>query len=397
MRLRPQACTQAKHLQPALQLVGLRGGIQHNVVCVLPVKLQTLVAGIGAALGRCLLLLEPISSDDCMLFRHHLSSEVVSWTGSFTSRRPLLGLNLHWSYAPAEVKVLTSADGGNYEEATGWRRISRSEPSFEETVMFAGPITASSVMVLMRGAKPWGYFGLAQASGLSGPYSFMLVSGAAAAEEQCVVTSPVGELQLEGCLDGIVAGDGREVFSSTESGQLQTKAGLCVVVHDGKLAMGKCEGSQTFWDVTADGQVKQGNMCFVVTGATIAASDCDEAAAIGGDKFFQVAVPASDPTGPVAVQAMGELLRASSKRQRALLGALQSLLPKLASCKAGSFANMEPLNRAWSRPALLSKHQSAKAQGGGTVSGKVAEQFGVGSAEIAQLLAESAQSLQAMS
>ena len=120
MRLRPQVCTQAKHLQPAPQLVDLRGGIQRNVLCVLPVKLQALVAGIGAALGRCLLLLEPTSSDDCLLFRHHLSSEVVSWTGSFTSRRPLLGLNLHWSYAPAEVKVLTSADGGNYEEATGW-------------------------------------------------------------------------------------------------------------------------------------------------------------------------------------------------------------------------------------------------------------------------------------
>ena len=169
------------------------------------------------------------------------------------------------------------------------------------------------------------------------------------------------------------------------------------MVHDGKLSMSKCEGSQTLWDVTADGQVKQGNVCFVVTGSTIAASGGDEAAAVGGDKFFQVAVPASDPTGPMAVQAMGELLRASSKRQRALLGALQSLLPKLASCKAGSFARVEPPSRAWSRSALVSKHHSTKTQGEGTVGGKVAEQFGVGSAEIAQLIAESAQSLQAIS
>ena len=115
-------------------------------------------------------------------------------------------------------------------------------------------------------------------------------------------------------------------------------------------------------NVTADRQVKQGNMCFVVTGSTIAASDCDEAAAVGGDKFFQVAVPASNPTGPMAVQAMGELLRPSSKRQRALLGALQSLLPKLASCKVGSFAKVESPYRAWSRPALVSKHHSTKSQ-----------------------------------
>ena len=63
----------------------------------------------------------------------------------------------------------------------------------------------------------------------------MLVSGATAAEEQCVVAAPsaAGELQLAGCLDEIVAGDGRGLFSFTESGQLRS-AGLCVVVREGK-------------------------------------------------------------------------------------------------------------------------------------------------------------------
>ena len=46
-----------------------------------------------------------------------MPGEVVAWTGSFMSRRELLGIKLRWSYAPAEVKVLTSADGGNFEEA----------------------------------------------------------------------------------------------------------------------------------------------------------------------------------------------------------------------------------------------------------------------------------------
>ena len=40
-----------------------------------------------------------------------MPGEVVAWTGSFMSRREALGIKLRWSYAPAEAKVLTSADG----------------------------------------------------------------------------------------------------------------------------------------------------------------------------------------------------------------------------------------------------------------------------------------------
>lgn len=105
--------------------------------------------------------------------------------------------------------MLTTLDGGNFEEAAGWRQIARSEPSFEETIMFAAPVAAKAVKVLMRGAKPWGYFGLSAAAGVSAPYSFMLVSGSPAVREQCVVSSG-HSLAAEPCLDAIVAGDGRE-------------------------------------------------------------------------------------------------------------------------------------------------------------------------------------------
>ena len=52
------------------------GGIQRNVLCVLPVKLQTLVAGIGAALGRCLFLLEPATK----LALAWTSANLMMWT-----------------------------------------------------------------------------------------------------------------------------------------------------------------------------------------------------------------------------------------------------------------------------------------------------------------------------
>jgi len=42
---------------------------------------------------------------------------------------------------------------------------------------FFAPVAAKAVKILMRGAKPWGYFGLSAAAGVSAPYSFMLVSG----------------------------------------------------------------------------------------------------------------------------------------------------------------------------------------------------------------------------
>ena len=132
------------------------------------------------------------------------------------------------------MKVLTSLDGGNFEEAAGWRQIARSEPSFEETIMFAAPVAAKAVKVLMRGAKPWGYFGLSAAAGVSAPYSFMLVSGGPAVREQCVVSSGHG-LTAEPCLDAIVAGDGRDVFTFTSEGSLQTASGYCVRLAGDKL------------------------------------------------------------------------------------------------------------------------------------------------------------------
>ena len=85
-----------------------------------------------------------------------MPGEVVAWTGSFMSRRELFGMKLRWSYAPAEVKVLTSADGGNFEEASRWGRTARTEPNFEETIMFATPVSVKAVKVLMRGSQALG-------------------------------------------------------------------------------------------------------------------------------------------------------------------------------------------------------------------------------------------------
>ena len=165
----------------------------------------------------------------------------------------------------------------------------------------------------------------------------MLVSGAPAAQEQCLVAGG-GGVEAKPCVDAIVAGTGTEVFSSSSEGQLQVLGGSCLGVVNGKVSLVECQEGQGSWVVSQDGQIKQGNTCLVVAGSMVAATDCDDAASTGGDKFFQVIVPEHDPAAVLAVQEMGALLRASLQRQQSLVESLQRLAPRLASCRPVSLA-----------------------------------------------------------
>ena len=312
----------------------------------------------------------------------HDAGQAVSWTGEFKTRRQLLGVTLRWSYAPGEIKVLTSPDGGNFQESVGWRTLTRTEPSFEDTVMFSEPVAAKAVKVLMRGAKPWGYFGLSHAVAISSPSPFMLVSGSPAAQEQCVVATRKG-VAAKPCVDAIVAGQGAEIFASSKAGQLQLADGHCLGIVADKVALLDCQDSQGKWEIAQDGQVKQGNTCLVLTGSSVAAADCDDAVATGADKFFQVAVPAYDPAAPVAVKEIGVLLRASVQRQRALVTSLQRLVPKLGSCKRVSLA----VRHNW--PVFVQKSSSTRSAQGSLLA-KVGADFGPGASELAAILAASA-------
>ena len=318
---------------------------------------------------------------------NHEPGQAVSWTGIFRSRRQLLGLTLRWSYAPAEIKVLTSSDGGNFQESVGWSKLSRPEPSFEDTVLFPEPVNAKAVKVLMRGVKPWGYFGLSNAVAISGPSAFMLVSGAPAVQEQCLVATTAG-VEAKPCIDAVVAGHGAEIFANNAAGQLQVLGGSCLGLVASKVSLVECQEGQGAWVVTQDGQVKQGNTCLVVAGSTVAAADCGDAASTGGDKFFQVAVPDHDPVAVVAVQEVGALLRASVQRQQSLVESLQRLVPKLASCRPVSLAAVNTF------PAFVQIEQRLQSSGGQaeldeSLPGKVADNFGPGRAALAAVLASS--------
>ena len=90
---------------------------------------------------------------------------------------------------------------------------------------------------------------------------------------------------------------------------------------------------EEWWEMTAEGQVKQGNMCLALGGPGVVAMDCEEAEAVGAGSFFPVAVPKYDPQAAAGVHSLGKLVRASVARQNKLLATLSSLTPKLATCK----------------------------------------------------------------
>ena len=120
---------------------------------------------------------------DCMLFREcgpvfslcGWAVQGVTWTGVLNSRRVALGLKVDWAYAPGEVKVLTSSDGANFEEAKCWQSSTRGEVAFEESFMLDAPRSVKAVSVTMRSPQSWGYFGINSVALIAEPGPFMLV------------------------------------------------------------------------------------------------------------------------------------------------------------------------------------------------------------------------------
>jgi hypothetical protein len=271
----------------------------------------------------------------------HSAAQVVSWTGLMGTLRSLTGINVHWSYAPAEVKVLGSVDGGNFEELLPWRKNTRSEPSFEESFQFTKPVNARSITILMRGPKTWGYFGISSVTAVSNAFHFMLVSGLSGSQEVCVTTSSAS-LVASPCLESIVEGSGKEIFAFTEANELQTVGGKCLTLFGSSLSVSDCGlASPTRWEATSDGQVKHGKNCLaVLPSLKVVVRDCDEVAGSDEGKLFQVAVPEYKPSESVSARSIAQLLKNAVSRQKKLLAKLEKASSR---CKGASFVEFDHL------------------------------------------------------
>lgn len=267
----------------------------------------------------------------------HSPGQVVSWTGVMSTQRSLTGINIHWTYAPSEVKILGSVDGGNFEELLPWRKNLRSEPSFEESFQFPKAANAKALRVLVRGPKPWGYFGISSVTAVSDIFHFMLVSGLSGSSEICVIAEG-SKLAATPCLEAIVGGTGKEVFTLAATQELQTNSGKCLTLFGSSLSVSECSPARPSpWEATTDGQIKQGKNCLaVLPNSQVVVRDCDEIAGTDEAKLFQVAVPEYNPLASVAARSIAELLNNSVRRQKRLLEQLEKTRLR---CKGSSFVS----------------------------------------------------------
>lgn len=281
----------------------------------------------------------------------HLPSQAVVWTGALSVRHRAVGVKLHWAYAPGEFKVLTSAGGGNFEEAACWRAPSQSEASFTESVMFDSPRSVQALTVSMRDPRPWQYFGLNAVSLIVEPYAFMLVSGVAAPTGEVCVMAQGSHVLAGPCLDAIAAGDGREVFFFSPEQQLVSSATQqCVVLRSpdpafaGELGLQPCRPAldaadgRSAWELSGTGQLQMkhmSNYCMDLVSGKAVARECEAVgqSSDGGGGFSLVAASESNPQASASAKSGAALLNAAVERQRGLLGELHEQLPALADCK----------------------------------------------------------------
>jgi len=240
---------------------------------------------------------------------NHSNEQVVTWTGVLRSRRKAEGIKVDWAYSPDEVKILTSPDGLNFEEATCWQPSTRDDVAYQQTITFDAPRNVKAVSVAMRGPRAWKYFGISEAALVSPPGEpVMLVSGITSPQgEQCLVAQGEDSVGMENCMTAREADDDRAIFKINEEGQLeQIDDGVCVATAGDSPGAGRpvklvdCEealkdGNGTSqWEVDGAGQLRMSkhyHLCMVPQGNEMVVQECEKAALSvdARDKWFLTA------------------------------------------------------------------------------------------------------------
>ena len=169
----------------------------------------------------------------------------------FRDHSPALRVMAAWvacrAYGPGEVKVLASADGGNFEEVVPWRRSTKGDAAYVETLMFEEPRNVMAVSVLMRDPQRWRFMGITNAVLLVEPGPFMLVSGVPAPDGELCVVARNGALEVQPCLAAIVAGDGAEIFNFGVDGELASAStNACASLANGLVVAHVAVGAAWF-------------------------------------------------------------------------------------------------------------------------------------------------------
>jgi len=261
---------------------------------------------------------------------NHLPGERVTWTGLASVGQLATGVSINWAYGPGEYQILTSADGGNFESATEWRKVARNEKSYSETVLFDAPRGVKALAVVMRSPKAWGFFGINDISLLVQPGPAMLVAASTAnAGEHCLVAD-VNDVRASDCLDAISSGTGSEIFDLSITSQLVSAAtGKCISLVKRTVLLQDCEdaaeagdGRSTF-TLTPSSQLMANNGYCLSASAEGGASAVPCSSDLGGVVTL-VNVPKLNLAPAARMRDAAALLRAAEVRQRSLLEQLKS-------------------------------------------------------------------------
>jgi len=100
--------------------------------------------------------------------------------------------------------------------------------------------------------------------------SFMIVSGITG-PDQCLAAVDDVTALLEPCTETIAAGDGREVWTFESGGRIRhVLKNKCLQVVGGAVTMGDCNGKDSSWELTPEGQMKlqaTGDLCLTQSGS----------------------------------------------------------------------------------------------------------------------------------
>jgi len=260
---------------------------------------------------------------------NHAHGERVAWIGSVAAEPVVAGVSIDWAYGPGEFRIMTSTDGGNFQESAGWRAASREEESYREIVMFDSPKKVKALQVVMRSPRSSGFFGINGISLLTQPGPSMLVSGSAANLGESCLTAAAGSITAQSCVTAIAGGSGAEVFGFSQSSQLvSASTGECLVSTKSSLKLQNCEqaadaedGRSTFTLGPSSQLQTQSGDCVFLTDAGASAAPCSSGE---GKQVFLTPVREVDSAPAAHVRDVSALLLAAAARQSTLLEQLKS-------------------------------------------------------------------------
>jgi len=275
----------------------------------------------------------------------HVPGQPITWTGALSQLQEAVGVSISWAYSPGELRILTSADGGNFAEAIGWHRRTREEVSYRETLMFDAPQSVKALTLVMRAPKQAGFFGIKDVTLLVKPGPSMFVLSSSSGSSELCLVSDGKSMSTGGCLDAISKGTGDEVFSLGAASQLVWQpSGDCVTLSTDLAAatgyrpvLQKCASAaevgdgRSIVDWTSSGMLRWPALgaCLAAGESGVTAVACSEEGSID-QHFLMVSVPDFMPELAQRAQDSAGILKAATSQQESLLKKLQE---RLAACK----------------------------------------------------------------